>query len=432
MGEQLLLVLGIAGLVALLCLFMSMRSLHRQRLLNDTPTSKCQGVFIGLVELKGTAEVNSPCTSHLAEIECVHYGWSIEEHWSRTVTETYRDSKGNTRTRTRHESGWKTVDSGGGQIPFFLQDDTGVVRVLPDGAEIEAMTVFSETCTPLNPLYYGKGPAFAVSNSDHRRRFTETAIPLHAQLYLIGQARERQDAVAAEIAADKHAPIFLISVRREEQVSSGMGWGRWLWLIGGGVALGIGLTVLNTQANDRNAQLPLFLFIGVPAIYLLAALLGWIWTVYNSLITLAQRVRQGWSLIDIQLKRRADLIPALAATVKGLRDYELNCQTELAALRSQAMAGGDGLAGLAGSLRAVVEKYPELTADQGFRELQKQLVDTEERIALAGSYYNDIATFYNTRLEVIPDRFIASLANKQPAQLLHAQAFERSPQSVKF
>jgi hypothetical protein len=432
MGEQWLLVLGIAGLLALLCLYMSMRSLRRQRLLNDTPTSKCQGVFIGLVELQGTAETHAPCTSYLAEIACVHYRWSIEEHWSRTVTETYRDSKGNTQTRTRHESGWKTVDSGGDQIPFFLQDDTGVVRVLPDGAEIETATVFSNTCTPFDPLYYGKGPAFAVSNSDHRRRFSESAIPLHAQLYLIGQARERQDAVAAEIAADPHAPIFLISVRQEAQISNGMGWGRWLWLIGGMIILSAGLIWLNSQAQQQNGQLPLLLLIGVPGAYVLAALLGWVWTVYNSLITLSQRVRQGWSLIDIQLKRRADLIPALAATVKGLRDYERTCQEQLAALRSQAMAGSDGLAGLAGSMRAVVEKYPELTADQGFRELQKQLVDTEERIALAGSYYNDIATYYNTRLEIIPDRFIAKLANRQPVQLLQAKTFERSPQSVSF
>ena len=108
------------------------------------------------------------------------------------------------------------MDDGGETIPFYLQDDYGVILVRPDGAKIEPLTLFDETCTPLNPLYYGKGPAGAVANSDMRRRFVETGIPLKADLYLVGQSRERQDIVAPEIAADEHAPIFLIATRTEE------------------------------------------------------------------------------------------------------------------------------------------------------------------------------------------------------------------------
>src|SRR5207237_9818215 len=78
-----------------------------------------------------------------------------------------------------------------------------------------------------NPLYYGKGPPEAVANSDFRRRFTETAVALHAELYVMGQARERQDVVAPEIAQDPTAPMFLISTRSEQQISSGFRWGVW-------------------------------------------------------------------------------------------------------------------------------------------------------------------------------------------------------------
>ncbi|MET0261814.1 MAG: GIDE domain-containing protein, partial [Rariglobus sp.] len=201
--------LAVGSLLAAVCLWASLRLRRRQRLLHDLPTSKTLGVFIGMVELKGTAESEAPLTSHLAQCRCALYAWKVEEHWSRTVTST--DSKG--RTTTRRESGWKTVATGGDSIPFYLRDEEGVVLIRPEGAKHEMLTVFDETVRPNHSLYYGKGPREAVSNSDHRRRFTESAIPLHAPIYVVGPARERTDVVAPEIAADNEAPLYLISVR---------------------------------------------------------------------------------------------------------------------------------------------------------------------------------------------------------------------------
>src|SRR5882724_5081593 len=103
---------GLGGVLAFVCLLFALRDGKRQRLVDNLPTSKTTGVFIGLVELKGTAESGQPLTSYLAEQLCVHYGYSIEEAWSRTVVETYTDSEGKTQTRTRTESGWTTVDRG--------------------------------------------------------------------------------------------------------------------------------------------------------------------------------------------------------------------------------------------------------------------------------------------------------------------------------
>ena len=85
------------------------------------------GVFIGLVEIKGTAESERPLTSYLAEVPCVFYRWDVQEKWSRTVTETYTDSDGKTRTRTRHESGWKTV-AGGSDEQLFYARSRGFTR----------------------------------------------------------------------------------------------------------------------------------------------------------------------------------------------------------------------------------------------------------------------------------------------------------------
>src|SRR2546426_1367798 len=145
----------LGGVLALVCLLLALRSGKRKRLVDNIPTSKTTGVFIGLVELKGTAEAEQPLTSYLAEQPCVHYWWTVEEHWSRTVTETYTDSEGKAQTRTRHESGWKNVANGGETIPFYLQDDSGVVLVRPAGAKIEPATIFDETCGRSDVLYYG-------------------------------------------------------------------------------------------------------------------------------------------------------------------------------------------------------------------------------------------------------------------------------------
>ena len=137
---------ALLALVGLICAF---RSGRRRCLIDNLPTSKTSGVFIGFVELKGTAEVAEPLTSYLAEQRCVHYSWTIEEHWSRTVTETYTDSNGKTQTRTRHESGWTTVGSGGKTIPFYLQDDCGVILVRPSRAKIEPATLFDDVTKEL-------------------------------------------------------------------------------------------------------------------------------------------------------------------------------------------------------------------------------------------------------------------------------------------
>jgi hypothetical protein len=421
-------------LLVLGCLFGAFKSLSRKRLLNDNPTSKTQGVFIGLTEVKGTAESESPLTSYLAGVQCVQYAWQIDEHWSRIVTETHTDSKGHTQTRTRTESGWSNVGKDARSAPFYVKDDTGVLRIVPEGATIEAKEVFAQTCGRNDPLYYGKGPEKQVANSDHRRRFRETAIPLHTMLYVVGQARERQDVVAAEIARDKNS-MFLISMKTEKQVSNRLGVLFWVWYILGlllslGVALAWSLLRINSTVNI----LPFIIALGA---FLLASGVGWLWTVYNGFVNLHHRVEQGWSQIAVELKRRADLIPNLVEAVRGYRDYEKKTQNLVTEMRSQLSATPSGspgpdYKGIAAQLTASIERYPDLKADDSFLRLQKSLVETEQRIALARDYYNEIVTYYNNRLEVVPDRFVGALARLRPGKLLGAMDFERAPVEVKL
>jgi hypothetical protein len=406
--------------------------LRRKRLIDDVPTSRTQGVFIGLAELKGTAESEMPLTSYLAGTRCVQYAWQVDEHWSRTVHETYTDAEGHTHTRTRTESGWTKVAGDSQFIPFYLKDDTGVIRVVPEGATIHSTTVFNETCSPNSDFYYGKGPARGVPNSTHRRRFHETALPLHATLYVMGQARERKDVVAAEIAHDKDAPMFVISTRTEKHLTTG--YARWFWVL---LVLGLGAAIGGAVGWSMlvKASINWQPLVAAAGGFAFALLLGWVWVVYNSLINLHHMVEQGWSQVDVQLKRRYDLIPNLLETVKGYRAYESEIQRLLAEIRTQTQATPPGVAGpdfkgMAPMLNVIIERYPELKANESFLRLQRALVDTEQRIALARDYFNNIATFYNTRLAIIPDRFVAALARLRPRTLMAAADFERAPVQV--
>jgi hypothetical protein len=422
-----------AGLAAL-CLWAMFGAARRQRLVEDIPTSKTTGVFIGYVEVQGTAEAEAPLKSYLAGVRCVQYQWYVQEHWSRTVTETYTDSQGRTQTRTKHECGWTTVDQGGQMIPFYLRDDCGVIRIDPQGATIEPAQVFNQTCGRSDPLYYGKGPGHSIADSDYRRQFVECAVELHRELYVLGQARERADVVAAEIAADPCVPLFLISTRSEEQVRSGYQWAYWGWLILGGILTIAGWIILDlASGREFGAYWPIYLL--AATLYLLLATLVWLWMVFNSLVELRQRVRQAWAQVDVQLKRRHDLIPNLVSIVQGLRDHEQELQADLAELRTQLTATppgqiGPDYHGMTHHLMAIAERYPELKSRPSFARLHENLVDTEHRIALARSYFNDIASYYNTRLQRVPDRYAAALASLRPQPLLTAMDFEREPVKV--
>ena len=256
MNEQLFIFYGVpilGGLLSVLFIGLALAAGRRQCLIFDLPTCKTTGVFIGLVELKGTVEAEQGLVSFLAEARCVYYHWNVAEHWSRTVTETYTDAEGKTQTRTRTESGWAAVAHGGDSITFYLQDESGIIRIQPAKATVEPKTVFERTCGCSDPLYYAKGPARAVADSTGSRSFTEQAIPLHARLYVVGQARERNDVVAPEIAYDPKAEMFLISTRSEEQISRGLVWQ--FWLVGFlGIALGFGGFPIRDAMLDRLSQ----------------------------------------------------------------------------------------------------------------------------------------------------------------------------------
>ena len=429
-------VLVIAAAVLVLggVLWTSLSSLKRRRLLEDLPTSKTVGVFIGLVELKGTAESEAPLTGYLSNKRSVWYSWNVQEHWSRTVTETYRDSDGKMKTRTRTESGWTTVASGGESDLFYLQDDLGAIRIDPHKAEIHSQNVFSKTCSRRDPLYYAKGPSNAIANSTGKRFFSEQAILLHQPLYVVGQSRVRRDCVAAEVTYDVTAPLFMISTSTEE---SHRAWGLWkFWFFG---LLAVLIPIIAGIAAVQQAD-DLHVIIGVPSamggIMLLIWGTGWFWMVYNSLIGLKNRVKMATANIDVEFKRRFDLIPQIVQVIEGMQQHERDTQETLALLRNQsaidAVDNGGNARGCANRLVALAENYPDLKSNELFLSLHHNLTETEQRIALARTYYNDVVETYNNRRERFPENIIAAVAKLHPVPLFVAEDFERAAVKVRF
>ena len=172
----------------------------------------------------------------------------------------------------------------------------------------------------------------------------------------------------------------------------------------------------------------------------MGAVLLWIIVQYNSLVTLRNQVANGWRQIDIQLKRRHDLIPNLVNTVKGYMEFEQDTLEKVIKARNAAVsatgvadaATKEGeLTGALSKLFALAENYPNLKANENVKQLQEELASTENKISFARQFYNDIATKFNIAQQVFPGNIIAGLFKFQTAELFElTDAAERQLPNV--
>ena len=195
-------------------------------------------------------------------------------------------------------------------------------------------------------------------------------------------------------------------------------------------------------------SMTLLIVIGV-----LVVLAGWAIGVYNGLVQARNRFKNAFAQIDVQLKRRYDLIPNLVETAKGYMKHERETLEAVIAARNQAfaaanaaaaaptdgaamraLAGAEGaLRGVLGRLMVVVEQYPDLKANQNMMQLTEELTSTENKISFARQAYNDEVMAYNTRREVFPSSLIASMFNFAAAQSLELESdAERQAPQVRF
>ena len=169
---------------------------------------------------------------------------------------------------------------------------------------------------------------------------------------------------------------------------------------------------------------------------------GWFMFTYNSLVQLRNAVKNAWSQIDVQLKRRYDLIPNLVETVKGYAGHEKETLERVVQARQAGIAAStvkdqqvaeNMITGALRQLFALSEAYPNLKANENFLKLQEELASTENKIGFARQYYNDAVQTFNTRQEMFPANLVASMLGFQPAEFFEIEdAGQREAPKVKF
>ncbi len=201
---------------------------------------------------------------------------------------------------------------------------------------------------------------------------------------------------------------------------------------------------MNTVTTEPGTVIILImspLYIGLIIIGLLAIVCI---ALYNSLVTLRLRVKEAWSDIDVQLKRRYDLIPNLVNTVQGSANFESSTLEKVISARAKAMgattleehAGAENmLTGALKSIFALAESYPDLKSNQNFLSLQSELSDTENKIQAARRFYNSNVIAYNTKIHVVPTNILASIfgfTEESFFELADGEQSARQPVEVKF
>jgi len=170
-------------------------------------------------------------------------------------------------------------------------------------------------------------------------------------------------------------------------------------------------------------------------------LVFWVIGLYNALARARIRVKEAWSGIDVQLKRRSSLIPNLVETVKGYAAHEKEVLENVTRARAmldragtpgQAAQADNILTGALRSLFAVAEAYPDLKANTNFLELQRELTDTEDKIAYSRQFYNGNVREYNEKIAVVPSSVIAGMFNFEPAEFYEAEEGSREDINVSF
>lgn len=172
-----------------------------------------------------------------------------------------------------------------------------------------------------------------------------------------------------------------------------------------------------------------------------ALLVMWFIGIYNGLVTKRNRVKNGWSQIDVQLKRRFDLIPNLVETVKGYAKHEASTFEAVIEARNQfgkastvedKIKADGAMTSALNKLMVVVESYPELKANTNFGSLQTELSSTEEKISYSRQFYNDTVTMFNNAIEMFPSSIVAKMFNFREEPLFEAKDVERERVEVKF
>jgi LemA protein len=405
---------------------------RRRRSYADLPTSPAAAVFAGRNEVKGRAWAADPLTSHTEHVPSVWWDYCLEEEREHTRTVTSTDSEGKSRTRTERYKEWHSIDTKSAALDTFeVVDDTGSVPVRLAEANVVPREVLQRVFHEDDDTHgLLANLAELFDNKTGRYRETERAVVVGDELFVVGEAVLDEASCVPVLGGN-----VLVSTRSE---SSHVSWlvfaviGLIVVAVGAATAAS-GLLIDPDEPASPAAWLPGLALAGV------LLLLGWGVTIHNRLRLVSTGVDRAWSLIDVQLQRRYDLIPALVAVVAGYAAHEREVLQSVTGARwaagnatAPAELSGQAAEQTAGltKLLAVAEQYPELKADEGFVRLQGELADCENRIAASRTFYNDTLTLLRDRARSFPGVLVARRLPLTHRELIGAEGFERTVPAI--
>lgn len=394
--------------IAGVCLRQCWVDQRMRRLITDTPTSRARGVFVGFNEIVGTIASDHPLTTRYTREPCVWFDYS--------ETQEYRRSRqGSGRSRTV----WNSVGEGRDAIVFHVTDETGAVRVDPRGAEVIGTRLTDGIVQASSGLVSYQGLGGVGPTGRFRRR--EDALRVGDQVYVLGVAHLVDEGTTAEVRAEPGQP-YIVTTRGQDELTR-------LFRLRASIMFALALVagagaaaLLAHPEEPAEAIVPVLVGAGVVA---LAGAGITLVLVYNGLVRLREREARAWSLIEIQLNRRVELLGRLVACVQAYTALESETQQRLAGLRSglssssqdehlpddtevdSASVEATRQSAAARSLIGVAEDHPELKADVLFDQLSRQLIDSEDRIALARGYFNESVTALWGRSRTFPASIVA-------------------------
>ncbi|WP_409523984.1 LemA family protein [Nitrincola sp. MINF-07-Sa-05] len=378
---QALILVGFGMLVLWFAGKFGFRRVHLKRMIENLPTTPVQGVTYGLTEVSGKAILPTDSVllrGPLTDRPCLSYIYRVEE-----------------KRRSGKKHKWVTIQLDSELHPFWLTDGESKahVEVVPQDSEMII-----------------RAP---VSKIEGNLRYTETAIEPDAELYILGPALVAEARAELQIRSGDDNEPFIISDLSEQEVMLMKVQGGFAWLTAslvGGVMLALG--VAGTWGSF--GALPWLLCAAIPLLYLLVAL-GIL--MYNDLVFLRQRARKTLANIEVSLKKRSDLIPALETVAKTYLQHEQSVQSELAQLRTQlgksdwsteeSNAFLQAESSLHAMLLARVEAYPDLKADETLRQLMHSLTRMEDEVSLMRVGHTLAIERYNTRRQQFPEVILA-------------------------
>lgn len=401
---------------------------RRRRTYTDLATTPAAALFAGRNELKGRAWVPEPLVSFRTKTQSVWWSYELEEERRHTRTVTTRDSNGNTSTRTETYYQFHTIDTKSDRVGSIdVVDSTGPARVHLPNAKIVPRRALRDEFKDDGRLGERGFLKKMFDNRTGKYRETEDVIAVGDVLFVTGEAVLDERRGVPELRAE------LVSTRSEESHTGNLGSAVLALVLLSFAALAWGLA--NLVSPTGLTGLSAAVAFGVPTLLLLLALLG---TTYNRLKLMDESLDRAWSLIDVQLQRRHDLIPHLANVVRAHATHERELFETIAAGRLAAgKHDADALKTAAVNqtvaLREIVaraEAQPGRTADESYLKLQRELADTETRIAGSRTFYNDTLTILRNQAGSFPQLLVARFLHVGRHEHLAADGFERTVPTI--